>query len=275
MTQARREPSGTASDPATRSERMAFPGGTLSVRRQGQGTPLLYLHDAGGASRWHGALDAWSREHDLVVPDHPGFGASDELDGVDTVGDLVYLYLDLLDRLEIERAHLAGGSFGGWIAAELAVHSPTRFRSLTLLSPVGLRIPEHPITDLFLMGPDELATALYHDPKIAAAAFPPDTPVEDILRAYRDMGALALFTWSPFMSNPKLEQRLHHARIPTLVVWPEHDRVVPRAHAERYASRIPGARLAIVKDCGHAMYYERPEPFVSLVRDFLREVDGK
>jgi pimeloyl-ACP methyl ester carboxylesterase len=275
MTDTRREPSGSGSGPATRSERMAFAGGMLSVRRQGKGTPLLYLHDGGGASQWHGALDAWSSDHDVVAPDHPGFGASDELDGVDTVGDLVYLYLDLLDRLQIDRAHLAGGSFGGWIAAELAVHSPARFRSLTLLSAVGLRIPEHPVTDLFLMGPDELAAALYHDEKVAAAAFPPDATLDDFLRVYRDMGALALFAWSPFMSNPKLEQRLHRVRIPTLVVWPEHDRVVPRAHAERYAARIAGARLAIVEDCGHAMYYERPAPFASLVREFLHEVDGK
>ena len=225
-TQAKRDPSGSS---GSASERISLAGGALSVRRQGKGTPLLFLHDAGGASQWHGALDAWSRTLDVVVPDHPGFGASDELEGVDTVGDLVYLYLDLLDRLEIDRSHVAGGSFGGWIAAELAVHSPDRFRSLTLLSPVGLRIPEHPVADLFLMGPEELARALYHDEKAAAQAFPRDPSVDDILRAYRDMGALALFAWAPFMANPKLEQRLHRVRIPTLVAWPEHDRVVPRA----------------------------------------------
>jgi pimeloyl-ACP methyl ester carboxylesterase len=255
------------------SERIAFHGGSLSLQRQGDGTPLLFLHDGGGASQWHGALAAWSRHHDVIVPDHPGFGASDALDGIDTVTDLVYLYLDLLDRLKIQRPHLAGGSFGGWIAAELAVHSPERFASLSLLSPVGLRIAEQPIADLFLMGPDEVARALYHDDKVAAEAFPPSPSVEHILRVYRDMGALALFAWAPFMANPKLEQRLHRVRAPTLVLWPEHDRVVPRAHAEHYASRIPGARLEIVKDCGHAMYYERPEPFATLVGRFLQGID--
>jgi len=253
--------------------RLEFPGGQLSIRRHGHGAPLLYLHDAGGAGQWHPGLAAWSEAHDTIMPDHPGFGSSDRLNGVDSVEDLVYLYLDVLDRLGIDRPHLVGGSFGGWIAAELAAHSPGRFRSLTLMSAIGLRIVEHPVTDLFLLDPPELIAHLFHDRELVARilAAPPST--DAILATYRDLGSFGLYAWSPFMCNPKLEQRLHRISLPTLVIFPEHDRVVPRAHAELYARRIRGARLEVVEGVGHAMYNERPGPFISLVDGFLSDVE--
>jgi pimeloyl-ACP methyl ester carboxylesterase len=99
--------------------------------------------------------------------------------------------------------------------------------------------------------------------------FPADPDVDEILAAYRDMAALARFAWVPFMSNPKLERRLHRITAPTLVAWPSDDRVVPVAHGRRYAELIPNARFATVDGCGHAMYFERPEEFAALVADFL------
>ena len=53
------------------------------------------------------------------------------------------------------------------------------------------------------------------------------------------------------------------------MVWPDDDKIVPRAQAERYAERIPGARLEIVPDCGHAMHLERPDTYNDLVRAFV------
>ena len=73
----------------------------------------------------------------------------------------------------------------------------------------------------------------------------------------------------PFLSNPKLERRLRRITAPTLVAAPSDDRLIPVAHARRYASRIPGARFAEVPDCGHAMYFERPAEFAGLVLGFL------
>ncbi len=73
----------------------------------------------------------------------------------------------------------------------------------------------------------------------------------------------------PFLSNPKLERRLRRVAAPTLVVAPSDDRLIPVAHARRYASRIPGARFAEVPDCGHAMYFERPAEFADVVLGFL------
>ncbi len=252
-------------------EFVEVPGGRVHMFRAGGGEPLLFLHAAGGAGMWldfHRLLAEGG--FDVIAPDHPGFGKSDDFPEVEAMDDLVYHYLDVLDALGLARAHVVGASFGGWVAAELAVAAPHRAGSLVLLSAAGLRLPEHPVPDIFLMPPAELAATLFHDPPPAppaSAAAAPD--VDAILAAYRDATALARFSWVPFLSNPKLERRLRRVTAPTLVVAPSDDRLIPVAHARRYASRIPGARFAEVPDCGHAMYFERPAEFADAVLGFL------
>jgi pimeloyl-ACP methyl ester carboxylesterase len=253
-------------------EYLQFPGGRVHVLRGGTGEPLLFLHAAGGAGVWHPFLQQLAGRFEVIAPDHPGFGGSDDLPEVEAIDDLVYHYLDVLDRLGLSRPHVVGGSLGGWVAAELAVAAPHAVGSLVLLSPIGLRLPEHPVADLFRMTPDQVVDVLFHDRAAAAAVFPADPDVDAILAAYRDMTALARFCWTPFMSNPKLERRLHRITAPTRVVWPAHDRLVPIAHGRRYAELIPGAELVVVDDCGHAMYFERPAEFAEVTAGFLAGV---
>ncbi|HEV2778598.1 MAG TPA: alpha/beta hydrolase [Actinophytocola sp.] len=258
-----------ANETVVREEFLDMPGGRVHVLRGGTGAPLLFLHAAGGAGQWLQYHELLARRFEVIAPDHPGFGGSDDFPEVEGMDDLVYHYLDVLARLGLERPHVVGASFGGWLAAELAVHTPDAVGSLVLLSAAGLRIPEHPIADLFLMTPPQLAAALFHDMSKASAVFPPDPDVDTILAAYRDMAGLARFSWAPFLCNPKLERRLHRITAPTLVVWPSEDKLVPIAHGHRYAELIPNAAFAQVENCGHAMYFERPEEFAEITTEFL------
>jgi pimeloyl-ACP methyl ester carboxylesterase len=253
-------------------EYLDFTEGRVHLLRGGDGPPLLFLHAAGGAGLWHEFHELLARDFTVFAPDHPGFGGSDEFPDVTDMTDLVYHYLDVIERLGLARPHVVGGSFGGWLAAELAVHTPPAVGSLTLLSAAGLRLPDHPIADLFLMTPPELAAALFRDPAKAAGLFPAEPGVDDVLAAYRDMAAFARFAWTPFLCNPKLERRLRRVTAPTRVVWPADDRVVPIAHGHRYAELIPKAELTVVEDCGHAMYFERPAEFAGVVTEFLTGV---
>ena len=243
---------------------LEVPGGRVHLFRGGAGEPLLFLHAAGGAGAWHEFHELLAAGFDVISPDHPGFGKSDDFPDVQAMDDLVYHYLDVLDTLELDRPHVVGASFGGWIAAELAVHSPHRIGSLTLLSAAGLRLDGHPVPDIFLMPPARLAATLFHDPPPApASGGPPD--VDAILAAYRDATALARFSWTPYLHDP------------TLVVAPDDDRLIPVAHAHRYAELIPGATFASVADCGHAMYFEKPAEFADLVTRFAgqRSASGR
>ena len=256
-------------------EFLELAGGRVRLLRGGAGEPVLFLHAAGGAGAWlpfHAELAGAGFE--VIAPDHPGFGQSDDFPEVEAIDDLVYHYLDVLDGLSLARPHVVGASFGGWIAAELAVHSPHLIGSLTLLSAAGLRLPEHPVADVFLMPPAKLAAALFHDPLLVpppASAPPPGAApdLDSIIAAYREATSLARFSWVPYLSDPKLERRLRRITAPTLVVAPSDDRLIPVAHARRYAALINGADYAEVAECGHAMHVERPAEFAALVASFL------
>jgi pimeloyl-ACP methyl ester carboxylesterase len=252
-------------------EFLELAGGRVHLLRGGTGEPVLFLHAAGGAGTWlpfHELLADAGFE--VIAPDHPGFGKSDDFPEAEAIDDLVFHYLDVLDALGLERPHVVGASFGGWIAAELAVYAPHRIGSLTLLSAAGLRLPEHPMTDLFLLPPAKLSATLFHNPPPAPAAAPgAAADLDAIIGAYREATSLARFSWVPFFNDPKLERRLGRITAPALVVAPADDRVIPIEHAKRYAARISGAAYAEVPDCGHAMYFEKPAEFASAVADFL------
>ena len=141
-----------------------------------------------------------------------------------------------------------------------------------LLAPIGLRLPDHPVTDIFLMHPEQRVAAAFHDPSRAPEM---NGDIDAFVAAYRDMSAIAHYAWKPFMSNPKLEGRLRRVRARTLVVAAAEDRIVPRAHAVRYAERIAGARLEVVEDVGHALDVERPDAVADVVMSFLSAEEAR
>ncbi len=242
---------------------------SLNMLEGGSGPPLLVLHAAGGAGIWMPYHELLAGSFRVLAPDSPGFGRSPDSDRITGVDDLAFLYADLIDQLELERPIVVGSSFGGWVAAELAVLMSRSISNLVLVDAIGLRLPAAPIADLFAMGPAQKMAALFHDRTVAARILPVQPDIDTIMGFYRDEMAFAKFAWSPFCCNPKLERRLHRISAPTLVLWGEHDAVVPRPHAERYAARIPHAQLQIVSDAGHAVLMERPEQAIRAIELFV------
>src|SRR3954453_16197658 len=112
-------------------------GTRIRVLRGGKGAPLIFLHGASGHVGWLPFLDRLSQRFDVIAPEHPGFGSSDDPAWLDRTSDLGYFYFDLIDTLRCDRVHLMGPPLGGWIAAELAVRNTSRLASLTLVCAVG------------------------------------------------------------------------------------------------------------------------------------------
>ena len=245
----------------------------LEVFHEGAGRPLLLLHGGEGLDHSASFLRMLTREFEVIAPSHPGFGHSELPDRFDSVDDLAYLYLDLIEQLELRDIVLAGFSLGGWIVAEAAVRCSHRLDRLILIAPVGIKISNREtrdIPDIFALSPAQVSRLTFHDQPKRAADY--NSLTDDELRIMvRNRESLALYTWEPYMHNPKLRYRLGRIRIPTLVIRGESDGIVSQAYAESYAALIPGARLDVIKTAGHLPQVERPEELVKRLVEFARE----
>ena len=164
-------------------------------------------------------LDLLARHGEVIAPSSPGFGRSPRPNDFDTVYDLVHLYLEVLESLPGENATLLGFSFGGWLAAEMAVACCHRLDKLVLVDPVGIKISnrETPdILDVFEKSPDEVRRRSWHDPDRFAPDF--DAMSDEALINYaRNREALCLYAWHPYMYNPQLPRWLNRIKVADLV----------------------------------------------------------
>ena len=92
-------------------------GVTINLHRAGHGPTVLFLHGAGGVPQWLPFFDMLAESYELLVPEHPGFGGSDDPPWIRSMPDLAMFYLDLLEEVGLDRIHLIGNSLGGWLAA--------------------------------------------------------------------------------------------------------------------------------------------------------------
>jgi pimeloyl-ACP methyl ester carboxylesterase len=247
----------------------------LRVHVQGDGPAVVFFHGPFGLT-WGPFLDALARSFTVYAPEHPGTtpGDPDAIHRVDTLWDLILCYDELLDRLGVATAALAGHSFGAMMACELAAARPGRARQLVLVDPIGFWRDDAPVTNWALLNPQELPRHVFHDPAgpAARALFAlPDDPEQAALARTRltwAMGAAGKFIWP--IPDKGLKKRIHRiARTPALLVWGEHDRLVPAVYAEEFTRRLPGARVEIVKEAGHAPHLEQPQAVADLVERFL------
>src|SRR5947199_362105 len=109
----------------------------IKLHRAGNGPTVLFLHGAGGVPQWLPFFDVLAEQYEVLVPEHPGFGGSDDPPWIRSVADLALFYLDLVEEAGLDRIHLVGNSLGGWLAAEILIRDRARFRSLVQLAPAG------------------------------------------------------------------------------------------------------------------------------------------
>src|SRR3989442_5532196 len=130
-----------AADVSTRTVRAG--GRELFVAEAGQGAAVVLLHGGGpgatGLSNYSRNIDALAQRFRVIVPDLPGYGRSSKrVDGGDPFGFLAGSVRELLDELQIDRAHLVGNSYGGAAALRLALDTPQRVERMVLLGAGGI-----------------------------------------------------------------------------------------------------------------------------------------
>jgi pimeloyl-ACP methyl ester carboxylesterase len=211
----------------------------------------------------------FAKKFDVIAPEHPGFGESDTPAWLDTVGDLANFYLDFLDQLDLRGVHLVGSSLGGWIAADLAVRNAARLASLTLIGAAGIQVDGVPQVDTFLSNEEQRIRDLFHDQELAEAVIAGSQrpEVEDAM--LKNRMTTAKLSWQPRNHDPHLRKWLHRIKVPTLLIWGDHDRVFPADYAFAYQQLIPGAKAVMIADCGHLPHVEKGDAFADELEAFI------
>jgi len=235
------------------------------LRRGGSGAPLLYLHGASGAPAILPFMEKLAARFEVLLPEHPGFGLSEEPEWLENIHDLAYFYLDFLKQLDLNGVTLVGGSLGGWIALELAVRDASRIKSLVLVGPAGISASGVQPADTFLMSSEELTRNLFFDQKIAEQRLAAPVTPEAIDLELKNRHTTARLGWEPRMHDPFLPKWLHRIEVPVRIVWGKEDRILPVAFAQEFKRLMPKAELHIVEGAGHLPQAEKPDLFCEIV----------
>jgi pimeloyl-ACP methyl ester carboxylesterase len=240
-------------------------GCRVRLRRGGKGRPLLYLHGASGAPVILPFMEKLAERFDVLVPEHPGYGQSEEPEWLENIHDVAYFYLDFIKQLDLKEVCLVGTSMGGWMAMEIAVRDTSRLAEVILVSPAGIAAPGVRVADIFLMAPEEVVRNIYHDPSIAEKLLAAPMTPEAIDIGLKNRHTTARLAWEPRFHDPHLPKWLHRIDVPMKIVWGDQDRIIPVGFAKEFARLLPKAQMHIIKGAGHLPQVEKVDEFVSLI----------
>ena len=224
-------------------------GFSCRVWKKGSGPKLGFLAGFGGLPRWIPFLDALAKERTVIVPSLPGFPGGERGHTVlDSHLDWVLATQQLLHKAGLDGADLAGSSVGGSLAAEVAAIWPQSGAAAgadRAVRPVRREGPGD--RSLGAARPRRAGAAVRRPGALGGAegrargANSPEWPIEQV----RAAEAAARIFWP--LGNTKLEKRLPLIEAPTLLLWGEQDRIMPRSYADKFAARDRGQD----RDPGH------------------------
>jgi len=254
-------------------EKVRVAGTDVTVIQGGTGKPLLVLHEELGYPgwlRWHSEL---ARTHTVMIPQHPNFGKTPQVEWVRSIRDLACFYSRMIREQGKTPIDVIGFSMGGWIAAEMAVQDAKQFRRMVLVGATGIKPPQGDIMDMFQVTARNYLNASVHNiegtPEFAKLYGGEQTPEQ--FEAWEDARAeTARLAWQPYLYNPSMAPLLEGVTgLPTLLIWGKQDKVVPASAAEVYKKSISGAELVVFDNCGHRPEVEKQGEFTERVQRFL------
>ena len=240
-------------------------GVDFTVEDSDRTRPFLVLHGGGGVATVRGFADLLAeRTHSRVlVPTHPGFGGTVRPAGLATTRDLAAAYIALLDELGLADVTVIGNSFGGWVAAEMALlHSP-RLSGAVIVDGIGIEVDGHPMASVRGLAPADLAKLSFHDPVKAPR------PPAGSAGPSPDIAALVAYA-GPSMSDPTLADRLGDLDVPVHVIWGESDGIVTPDYGRAYADAIGTSAFTLLPRAGHLPQLETPEELLGAITDRAR-----
>jgi len=249
---------------------------------EGSGPPLILLH---GGGTWlysfHKNIPALTRHFSVYAMDIPGHGYTRDLNrevtyDFETVCDATCQFMD---AMKIEKAHIAGHSWGGGWAIYFAGKHPERVLKLVLMDASGINRHERLAWELLkypVIG--EILTHLltrYSVKRGLRLSFYDQSLVTDELVEMvhaplknRD-NRNAQLLYSRNLDWGKTISVLPDIRIPSLIIWGKQDRYIDVKFGIKMQQLMPDARILIIDACGHSSHNECPETVNRLITDFL------
>jgi pimeloyl-ACP methyl ester carboxylesterase len=248
-------------------------GFATRVWRKGNGPRIGFLAGFGGLPRWVPFLDRLAETRTVIVPSLPGFPGGDRGHTVlDSHLDWVLAVRDLIDKAGLAGADLIGSSVGGSFAAEVAAIWPDKVARLALIAPFGLFDEKDPATDPWAQKQDDIAGLMTAQPdtyKKLKEMPPGANSIEWPIEQTRAAEAAARIFWP--LGNTRLERRLALIEAPTLILWGEHDRLLPRSYARTIADAIKApTEIRIIAGAGHLAELDKPEETAAAILGFKR-----
>jgi len=236
----------------------------------GSGTPLVFLHGAGGLNMDLTFLDALAQRFHVYAPLVPGYGDSEECPELRDMLDFTLHTWDVVSALCLKDPELAGFSMGGMIASEMAAIAPNDVSRLALIAPAGLWLDQHPIPDFFAMLPFELPPVLFYDEEAGAKAMTAGVDLSDpnFLQAFlvqnaRQLGAAGKILFP--IPERGLASRLYRIRAKTQLIWGDSDKLIAPVYAQEFQRGIAGSSVTMIPKAGHLVPFEKPAEVVAAI----------
>lgn len=230
----------------------------LRVLEQGEGTPIVLVHGLGtSAATWRRNLNQLAGCGRVLAVDLPGFGESDDPQGVHCASQMATVLYAWCRAMDIHRAHFIGHSLGGEVCLWLAAKHPELVDKLVLAGSTGAPVRPNHVVKLARLLRDGLREPLWFMPVL--------------LRAYAQAGPWRIGRTALRSDPTRLAPHLPDIHAETLVLWGANDPVIPLGEARALVRRLPGARLVVVVDGAHGLIFDAPATFNRAVSEFLHE----
>lgn len=249
-------------------------GPTRVDRWDGEGEPVVFLHGTTGTSLAWVEYAQHRRGRSAYAVDTIGdVGHSRQEVAVTGPRDLADWLADVLDGLRLERAHLAGVSYGGFLALNLAAHHPARVRTLTLFEPAGIERVR--MARFMAWGTASMVAAFLPTPLRARAARRLRMPVLDDPRIIRVVAYGQRHHRARLLRpDPLTDAQLAGIAQPVLAVLGERSEVFPAAAvAARLEGHLPDVTVRTVADAGHGLVVSDVDRLAGWLADFLADHD--
>ena len=258
---------------------VAYKGRVVCWRAFGAGAPLVLLHGGHGSwMHWVRNIPALARQHQVWVPDLPGFGDSESLAAhpcsPQRLQQLIDALIGTLDTLvgRTTPIELAGFSFGGLVATMLGMQRGD-VRRLALLGPAGhggARRQQLGLVDWRQSEQGVLEQALRHN--LAALMLHDPAVVDDLaVEIHQVSCARTRFRSKSISRSAGLRHALEALSVPLLMIWGEHDvTAVPQDIAPQLAQVHPAFEWCVMPGAGHWVQFERPHEVNQMLGSWFR-----